>query len=296
MKNKSMFVLTGLIFILILSLTGQEEPQNWKAKTLWESKEKIQRVIVADIDPKHEGDEIISVAANGEVVFTYESSGKWINDILWVDAESLTGAAAGELDADHPGREIIVGGARGVVELIQFDTKKHQTIFDQGGSLHGLSVGELNPAYPSQEVVAVDGDGQLFALYKDGDWKHTLVLKDSARLRDTIIGDFDRTHPGLEALVVGSSAIVIQLYAKNGKWRTKSINQLPEPLARIAAGELLEKFQGPEVVLAGDKGGVYLLKQEKGTWKSEEIYRDSEGQRGTARSGSGRCPTQSARK
>ncbi|MCK4647150.1 MAG: hypothetical protein KAU46_12930, partial [Candidatus Aminicenantes bacterium] len=92
MKNKSMFILAGLIFILIFSLRGQKAPQSWQAKTLWESKEKIQRVIVADIDPKHKGDEIISVAANGEVVYTYESSGKWVNDILWVDTESLTGA------------------------------------------------------------------------------------------------------------------------------------------------------------------------------------------------------------
>jgi len=157
MKNKSLFILTGLIFILIFSLSGQEAPQNWKAKTLWESKEKIQRVIVEDINPKHKGDEIISVAANGEVVFTYESSSKWVNDIIWVDAESLTGAAAGELDAAHPGKEIIVGGTRGVVELIQFDTKNHQTIFDKGGSLHGLSIGELNPDYPSQEVVVGEG-------------------------------------------------------------------------------------------------------------------------------------------
>lgn len=186
------------------------------------------------------------------------------------------------MDATHPGKEIIVGGTRGVVELIQFDTKKHQTIFDKGGSLHGLSVGELNADYPSQEVVAVDGDRQLFALFKEKDWKYTLVLKDSARLRDTIIGDFDRIHPGLEALVVGSSAKVIQLSAENGKWTTKVISQLPEPLARIAAGELFEKFQGPEVVLAGDKGGVYLLKQNKGIWESEEIYRDSDGLRGVA--------------
>ena len=32
----------------------------------------------------------------------------------------------------------------------------------------------------------------------------------------------------------------------------------------------------------GDKGGVYLLKQEQGIWKSEEIFRDSEGLRGAA--------------
>jgi len=110
MKKKSLFILAGLIFILIFNLSGKETPQNWKAKTLWESKEKIQRVIVEDINPKHKGDEIISVAANGEVVFTYKSSGKWVNEILWDDAESLTGAAAGELDAAHPGKEIIVGG------------------------------------------------------------------------------------------------------------------------------------------------------------------------------------------
>lgn len=76
MKNKSIFILTGLVFILIFSLNGQGAPQNWKAKALWESKEKIQRVIVADIDPKHKGDEIISLASNGEVVYTYESSGR----------------------------------------------------------------------------------------------------------------------------------------------------------------------------------------------------------------------------
>ncbi len=169
------------------------------------------------------------------MVFTYESSGKWVNDILWVDAESLTGAAAGELDAAHPGKEIIVGGTRGVVELIQFDTKKHQPIFDKGGSLHGLSVGELNATYPSQEVVAVDEDGQLFVLFKDGDWKYTLLLKDTGRLRDTVMGDFDRTHPGLEALVVGSSAKVIQVYSENGNWKTKTIYQASESLGRVAA-------------------------------------------------------------
>ena len=275
MKNKNIFVLIGLIFILIFCLSGQEAPQNWNAKTLWESKEKIQRVIVADIDPKHEGDEIISVAANGEVVYSYLSSDKWANEILWIDAESLTGAAAGELDATHPGNEIIVGGTRGVVELIQFDTKKHQTIFDKGGSIHGLSVGELNAAYPSQEVVVVDESGQLFVLFKEKDWKSTLLLKDTGRLRDSVIGDFDRTHPGLEALVVGTSAKVIQLYAENGNWTTKIINQTSEALGRIAAGEILGKFQGPEVVIVGDKGGVYLLKQEKDAWNSEEIFRDS---------------------
>ncbi len=98
----------------------QEAPQNWKAKTLWESEEKIQRVIVADIDPEHSGDEIISVASNGEVVYIYESADQWANDILWVDTESLTGAAVGELDAAHPGREIIVGGEKGQLEFHLF--------------------------------------------------------------------------------------------------------------------------------------------------------------------------------
>ncbi|NOR14771.1 MAG: hypothetical protein GQ544_03605, partial [Candidatus Aminicenantes bacterium] len=282
MKNKNMFVLTGLILILIFSLSGQKTEQNWQAKTLWESKEKIQRVIVADIDPKQKGDEIVSVAANGEVVYSYLSSGKWENDLLWTDTESLTGAAVGELDAAHPGSEIIVGGVSGVVELIQFDTKKHQTIFDKGGSIHGLSIGELNATYPSQEVVVVDEDGQLFVLFKDGDWKSKLLLKDTGRLRDSVIGDFDRAHPGLEALVVGTSAKVIQVYTENGNWKTKTINQASEALGRIAEGEILKKFPGPEVVVVGDKGGVYLLKQEKGIWNSKEIFRDSEGLRGVA--------------
>ena len=98
MKNKTLFVLTGLIIILIISISGMDTSQDWHAKTLWESKEKIQRVIVADIDPKHKGDEIVSVAANGEVVYSYLSSGKWENDLLWTNPKSLTGAAAGELD------------------------------------------------------------------------------------------------------------------------------------------------------------------------------------------------------
>ena len=78
--------------------------------------------------------------------------------------------------------------------------------------------------------MVVDESGELFVLFKEMDWKSKLLIKDTGRLRDTVIGDFDRTHPGFEALVVGSSGKVIQLYAEKGEWKTKVINQASEGL------------------------------------------------------------------
>ena len=54
MKNKNIIILSVLSMALVFSSSGQEKEQNWSAKTLWESKTKIQRVIVSDIDPEHE--------------------------------------------------------------------------------------------------------------------------------------------------------------------------------------------------------------------------------------------------
>jgi hypothetical protein len=33
----------------------------------------------------------------------------------------------------------------GVVELIHFDTKEHESLFTEAGSIQGLSIGEFNP-------------------------------------------------------------------------------------------------------------------------------------------------------
>jgi hypothetical protein len=279
-------LLKGALFVSLL-VTGFARAGDigFQAEKLWEGDDKFQWVTVADVDLDKAGDEIVGVTAKGQVIYAVGSGPAPKGKLLWKDPRPksrMAAVAVGELDAGHVGREIVVAGSLGTVELLHFDTGKRTTLAQAAPSIHDITAGDLSARYAGDEIVVVTNRGHVQVLIRDKKWKVLDVHKDPKRVRDVVIGEFDASHPGLEAMAIGSSGKLFQVYEEGGTWKARTVGKLAKPQARLAAGDVLESSAGAELVSVGDEGSVYLWSCGKKGWKAKQIYRDAKGLRGVA--------------
>jgi hypothetical protein len=281
----------GLFYSLILTIllgfpshdSGEINEENWQAVTMWEGGVKLERVIIGGAFSDHRGNEVLVLARDGRVVIIAGMATEWNARVIWQHSGGLVGAAIADLDKGHKGNEIFVGGYGGTIEMIYPDNLAHMTIFDKGVSIHGLAIGEVKKNAPGDELIAVDNSGQAFVIYKVGNnWDWEEIFRDSGRLRDAVVADFNLDHPGDEILVVGSSGNATLIWEESGNWKHKSIWKSTEGLGRVTYGKIGSDDEYFKVAIAGDSGEVILLERQKGGWKGKKIFQDDDQLRGIA--------------
>ena len=86
------------------------EPASWGATIAYEAGQKLGGCAVGDIDPSHPGNEILAVAASGDVFVVRHDAQGWHGEVVAKASGEMIGCAIGDADPARPGLEAVVGG------------------------------------------------------------------------------------------------------------------------------------------------------------------------------------------
>jgi hypothetical protein len=166
------------------------ESASWQSVTVLTAKGKLGGCVVADVDPRHKGNEIVAVSGVGEVYVARKSGAGWAHDLVAELPGEMIQVAVGDVRPERTGLEIVaVGMAEG----------------DEGSG----------------------GSGATYVLSRQGDgWESERVLTDSALVHGVAVGDLDPTRPGNEILCVGYSNNATLVFREGGAWETEVVATL----------------------------------------------------------------------
>jgi hypothetical protein len=175
--------------------------------------------------------------------------------------QKVGGVAVGDLDARHAGNEIAAVTATGEVWVAHREGTEWRGVL--AGRLPGemiqCFVGDLDPARPGQELLAVGmaegpedggGKGAAYGLWlEDGGWQVEPIAEDDALVHGGCVW-------GGRAFLVGFSRRATEAVRGDGGWRVRPVADLPgagkiavptaiSVLVGCASGEVLESVHDP---------------------------------------------------
>ena len=100
---------------LLVACTSRPYAESgWELHVALETQAKLGGCVVADLDPRHAGNEIAVTASTGHVYCVRRVGTGWATEIICHQEGEMIQVAAGDLNPEHPGDELIcVGAARG---------------------------------------------------------------------------------------------------------------------------------------------------------------------------------------
>ena len=135
---------------------GGDAPVSWGATIAFEAGQKLGGCAVGDVDPAHPGNEILAVAASGDVYVVRHDAEGWHGEVVATAGGEMIGCAIGDADPARPGLEAVVGGMRAGGEdsggmgaahlLYRGDDGWHlEPIFEDAALVHGVCIGDVDP-------------------------------------------------------------------------------------------------------------------------------------------------------
>ncbi|MFW3146460.1 MAG: hypothetical protein ACMUIE_06580, partial [Thermoplasmatota archaeon] len=114
-----------------------------------------------------------------------------------------------------------------------------------------------------------------------GEWKSSLIFKDSGDVRKAVVADILPDHPGNELVACSRSGNITLAYGTKDGWTTEVIYSNPaHPLARLCVGDVDPNAPGLEIYAGADSFWIIGVKRSGNNWVSEEIFKDTDKNRG----------------
>lgn len=284
------WMLVSIFFLLLGSLGCQSEPERlgWQSQTLYALETKIQTVAYGRL---WEGEIpcLALAAADGRCVVLWYETEEWKHRELHQAPGGLNAIAIGDADATTPGPDLVVGTGTGQVLRIYVPQEGDvlvKLIFQAESPIGDIAVFDLDPNSDGSEILVVTESGRATVLYQPeeavtGAYRPRVVLQDTARLRNIVVGKFGPQSQEA-AIFVGASGLVSRIYAAGDNWRTGELYKNPEPLARIAVGNVDPDSETIELVLVDDVGLITLLRQRSGQFVPQAVHKEERSLRGVA--------------
>lgn len=275
-----------LIALFCLSCKAPPPP-SWSAKTIYEIDSKIQQVAYGALWEAGIP-QIALVTADGRcVVLWQDERGDWLNQLVHHAPSGLSAVAIGDADPSVPGNDLVVGTGGGQVLVISRITDKDigvRLIYQAEAPIGDLAVHDLMTTSPGEETMVLSEDGKVAVLWPvpekfERGFLSQIVFQDLDRLRDVLVGPYGPQQQ-IGAVVVGSSGHVTRLHSVGNAWRVVSLYQNPEPLARIAGGDIDPSSRARELIIADDAGLITLLHQSAGEYIPQAIRKEKKALRG----------------
>jgi hypothetical protein len=220
-------------------------------------------------------------------VVLWQEEAEWRNRLVHQAPGGLASVAVGDVDPENPGQEIVLGGSTGQVwtlALLEDGNVAAHLVYTASSAIGDLAAWEFDPDTPGMEILVLTEDGKAVVLNthtrdREGRCPANVIMSDTARLRNVAAGKCGpQGQPG--AILVGASGNVTRLHPVGDHWRVTHIYKNPEPLARIAVGNVDPVHAVKELVLADDVGLITLLKLTGGDYIPEAIHREKKALRG----------------
>lgn len=230
---------------------------SWGATIAFEAGQPLNGCAVGDVDPTTPGNEILAVAASGEIFVVHHGADGWHGEVVAQAGGEMIGCAIGDADPARPGLEAVVGGmltgaedsgGKGAAHLLYLGDTGWQLepLFEDDALIHGVSIGDVDPAHEGAEVICVGFSLQATVLGRDGDTWQTLA-------------SVDLTSPGKNAVVFEGGVVVAcaggsldRIRVEDGTWGNESMPVPPAGPARIAA-------HGERLLVACNDGSLNLV-------------------------------------
>lgn len=280
----------GFLGLLLFSLSCQVEKDNvWKTQTLHSLDSKIQSVDFGSLWGARQPC-IALVSEDGRCVVLWQDVEKgWLHREVHHVHGGLSAVAIGDADPRTPGPDLVIGASTGQVMRVSLRDGRDvlvSLLYEADSAIGDVAIYDLNEATPGEEIVVCTEDGKAVVLWCAQDeaeekWESLEVASDSARIRNVVVGPYGpQRQPG--ALFVGASGVVTKIHAVGGAWRVNRVYTNPEPLARIAGGDVDPATEAMELVLVDDAGLITLLKPSGGEFFPQAVHKESKALRGAA--------------
>jgi hypothetical protein len=277
-------VMAWILAVVFLSACGGpsgEEPTKpvagqWDAKVVHTAEDKIGGLDVGDILPDVAGDEIACVLRDGSVTVVWPTHPGWAAlGVAKVGGEMLQ-CAIGDVDERVPGNEIVIAGMKkgteedggnGAVHVVtrhgENDWRCEQ-VWLAPALVHGVTVMDIDPARPGNEIVCVGFDSKATIVFRDGDgWARETAVDLPGKGKSVV-------PRGNDAVIATAAGTVDLLVKVEDSWGLESL------LASEAGQSRLGVAPDGRIVSAGDDGVLRLIDGETVT----EIHRESQKLRG----------------
>jgi len=303
----SMFVLGALMAMMpsesinapvdlsekIYGLRADDEKNTyWDSATLFTDDEKLDGVEIGDADNDGVKDLVIC-GLSGVVTHIEKNGGVWVSQTLWEnpDAGEQITPDIGDIDGDGK-NEVVVGGmaqggededGAGSIDMIEHDGTSwvRTNLFTDINLVHGLTIGDIDPDKPGNEVVGVGFSYNCTLIYNDaGTWKSEVIYTSDGKIKKNIIDDIDPDRAGQEMVIVDKARNVTMIYKDGGVWKSEHMFKAEAGVSRVCVGELDPLSPGKEVVVGDDDGKAYIIRKSGGTWSGLKIIDEVDKNRG----------------
>ncbi|UCH88287.1 MAG: hypothetical protein JSV49_08455 [Thermoplasmata archaeon] len=270
--------------LTVIKYNGTKEPP-WEKPTIWKDKDALVDVVVADIDPHEEGNEIVAGGYAKNITVLYWPGGDNSPRTHIIDAlpNQIFGMAAGELNLSHEGVELaVVDGITNNLYIYQSTNTpdswdKIIVTFEE--PLRNVYVGEYDSKHQGAEIIALSLNNTVYSamLSTDNKWQVESLYKDSGQLLDAAIGNADPRYDGNEIIIVGFSQNVTMLRkTESGSWNITTLWTAPGGLEGIDIGDFDPSLADNEIAIGGYSRTVVMLYLDDDRWNAKEIYKDPE--------------------
>jgi hypothetical protein len=270
----------GRVTVIEYNSTGNA----WNTPTIWEDSQALVDVVVADIDPNEDGEELVVGGYSRNVTVLYWPGGEKQPQIRKIDtlSQQIFGITAGNLNNSHTGMELaVVDGKTENLSIYQSTDQPDvwgKTLLRFNESLRNVEAGEFDPEHDGEELIVLSTNGSVFVVTNsDNKWQIDWIWKDSNNLLDAAIGDADYRYNGNEIVVVGLSNHATMIRKTTaGDWNISELWTAPGGLEGIDIGEFDPSHDNLEIAIGGYSRTVVMLYLDDNTWYAREIYRDQE--------------------
>lgn len=226
-----------ILAVLALSVSA-EQPKRWVAEVAFTAPDKLGGCVVADVDPRSPGREMVVVSTSGEIFALRREKAAWQPEPMGKASGEMIQCAAGELDALAPGDEVVaVGmasgtedeGGPGAAHLLRWTGKgwESEEILRDTDLIHGVCIADLDPARPGNEILLVGFSEKATMVFRDGArW----VAEPAAAL-----GAAGKNAAPFDggAVVACTSGRLIHVKKGADGWKSAVLDEAPAGLARL---------------------------------------------------------------
>jgi len=256
---------SGLVVVLLLA-----SPAGWKAEEALAAPAKLNGCAVGDLDPARKGNEIVTVAATGEIFLVYRDGESWKHERIAKAPGEPIQCAIGDVDPAHPGNELVVVGMKageeksdgpGAALVVRRDGDgwTSEVVLETQALIHGVCIGEFDPGRAGNEILCV-GFPRTAVVLSRGKAVWTGELPGAGKTAVAFKGG---------AAVACQSGALVHVVQRDGTWYVGVLDRAPGGQARIAT-------DGERVLTGRDDGALGLL----ANGKRADIHKEDQKLRG----------------
>jgi hypothetical protein len=252
----------------------------WSSTKIWADQEQLKTVAIGDIDPTHDGNELVVGGDSQRITMLKGEEVYWDSKMIWYDNWYTNAITIGDIDPEREGDEVATVGWSGEVTVIFWENDQWQTteIGKRSDYLYDVAIGDIEPSTSTNEVLVV-GDDDILCVYNrngtDNSWTEFEIFQDLDYLHLVTIGDFYPVHEGQEILVSGGSSRLTMVYFENDTVVSENIYIDKKLINAVQVGNFFNGNPGNEIVAVDTNDEVIMLYYNGTGWVNQTIFEDT---------------------